>query len=150
MVSEISIQKFKENFFNLYGVDFIDGFRLFQNAKNVVQYGEFILYDNYADEDIYDKIPVLKELFQKEDEVYFVADHSYVKGNVFVLKAMEIKEFVKEYEMDIFSDQPFFLSLKHDMGFGYCLEGSKLNSGLFFQLDLKHLREGYTKSQVHK
>lgn len=69
-MNEISIHEFKKIFFKTYGINFIDGFRLFQSSLNVVQYGNFKLYDNYADENIYAELPILKNLFQNDDEVY--------------------------------------------------------------------------------
>ena len=70
MISEISICDFKKKFFEIYGIDFIDGFSLFQSSLNVVKYGNFELYDNYGDEDIYEEIPILKELFNKDNVIF--------------------------------------------------------------------------------
>lgn len=149
-INEISIYEFKKIFFKIYGVDFIDGFRLFQSPLNVVQYGDFKLYDNYADEDIYVQLPILKNLFQKEEEIYLYTDLAYYETNIFVLKSNEIKSFLKNFQLDIFSNEPLFINLQSDSAFGYCLEGLELNSGIFFQLDLTHLRETNKKLQIKK
>lgn len=145
MVSEITLHDFKKLFFSIYGVDFIDGFNLFQSPLNVVKHGEFKLYDNYADEDIYIELPILKDLFKKDDEVFIYTDHAYSESNIFVLKSNEIKTFIKNCYLDFFSNEPLFINLNNDIAFGYCLEGSELDSGLYFQLNLKHLREANTK-----
>ena len=47
--------------------------------------------------------------------------------------------------MDFFSNEPLFINLESDKAFGYCLEGPELDSGIFFQLDLKKLRENNKK-----
>ena len=144
MISEISICDFKKKFFEIYGIDFIDGFSLFQSSLNVVKYGNFELYDNYGDEDIYEEIPILKELFNKDNVIYMYTDHAYYESNIFILKSNEIKDFIKNFPLDIFSNNPFFINCDSDIAFGYCLEGDKLDSGIFFQLNLKHLRKRNT------
>ncbi len=150
MVSGISIQEFKKLFFEFYGEKFIDGFELFQSPLNVVQYGDFKLYDNYADEDIYEELPILSTLFEKEDKVHLYTEHAYLGSDVFILKAGEIKEFLKDgcLDLDFFSNEPFFICLKTDKAFGYCLEGAELDSGMFFQLDLKNLRKNNRKKLI--
>lgn len=150
MVSKIPIQEFKIFFYNIYGLDFIDGFHLFQSPLNVVQHGDFKLYDNYADEDIYVELPILKDLFKEDEEVYIYSDYAYYKSSIFVLKSKEIRNFLKNYDFDIFSNEPLFISFQNDIAFGYCLEGSDLDSGIFFQLNLKHLREANKKFQIKK
>lgn len=148
MVYEISIQEFKAIFLKTYGINFIDGFHLFQSPFNVVQYGYFKLYDNYADEDIYIEIPILRELFQEETQIYIYTDHAYSKSNIFVLKAKEIKNFIKNFSMDFFSNEPLFINFYTDTAFGYCLEGANLDTGIFFEFNLKQLRKANRKFQI--
>lgn len=148
MILEISIHEFKKKFFETYGLNFVDGFRLFQLPLNVVEYGDFKLYDNYADEDIYDDIPILKNLFKDNDEIYIFTDHSYYESNIFVLKSSEIKTFMKNYQLDFFCNEPLFINFRDDIAFGYSLEGSELSSGIFFQLNLKNLREANIKKLI--
>lgn len=150
MISEISIHEFKKKFFEIYGLNFVDGFRLFQLPLNVVEYGDFKLYDNYADEDIYNEIPILKNLFKDNDEVYIFTDYSYYKSNIFVLKSSEIETFIKNYQLDFFSNESLFISFHDDIAFGYSLEGSEFSSGIFFQLNLKNLREANIKKLIKK
>ena len=69
-MEEISIQEFKKLFFKIYGEEFVDGFRLFQTPSNIVYYGDFKLYDGYADKDIYKTLPGLNTLFEEEDDIY--------------------------------------------------------------------------------
>lgn len=148
MISEISIHEFKKRFLEVYGLNFIDGFHLLQSSLNVVEYGNFKLYDNYADEEIYDEIPILNNLFKDNDEVYLFTDQSYYESNVFALKSSELKEFIQNYPLDIFSNQPLFISFNYDVAFGYNLEGPELSSGIFFQLNLKNLRVLNTKKLI--
>lgn len=150
MISEISIHEFKKKFFEIYGINFIDGFRLFQSSLNVVEYGDFKLYDNYADEDVYDEIPILKNLFKDSDEVFIFTDHSYYESNIFVLEPSDIKTFIKNYQLDFFSNEPLLINFHDDIAFGYSLEGSELSSGIFFQLNLKNLRETNRKKLIKK
>lgn len=147
-MNEISIHEFKKIFFKTYGINFIDGFRLFQSSLNVVQYGNFKLYDNYADENIYAELPILKNLFQNDDEVYIYTDHAYYESNIFILKSNEIENFIKNFHLDFFSNEPLFIDFHNDIAFGYSLEGLQINSGIFFQLNLNHLRERNTKLQI--
>lgn len=144
-MDEISIQEFKKLFFKIYGEEFVDGFRLFQTPSNIVYYGDFKLYDGYADEDIYKTLPGLNTLFEEEDDIYIYTDHAYRESNIFILKAKVISSFLEECCLDFFSNEPLFINLESDKAFGYCLEGPELDSGIFFQLDLKKLRENNKK-----
>lgn len=150
MVSEISFEEFKKKFFKIYGVRFIDGFTLFQSPLNHVEYGDFKLYDNYADEEIYEEIPILKNLFSDNDEVFIYTDNSYQNNTISILKASEIKTFLENSPLDFFSNEPLFINFPKDTAFGYSLEGPELDSGMFYQLNLKNLRETNRKKLIKK
>lgn len=150
MVSEIPLQEFKELFFKIYGLNYIDGFHLFQSPLNIVKHGDFKLYDNYADEDIYVKLPILKNLFEPDEVIYIYTDHAYRRNNIFILKSKEIKEFLGNRDLDFFSNEPFFISFEKNIAFGYSLEGVELDSGIFYQLTLKHLREANEKKLINR
>lgn len=81
--------------------------------------------------------------------IYIYTDHAYRESNIFIfifiLKAKDISSFLEESCLDFFSNEPLFINLKSDKAFGYCLEGPELDSGIFFQLDLKKLRENNKK-----
>lgn len=150
MIFEISLYKLKEIFWKNYGIDFIDGFNLAQSPINVIQQGEFKLYDNYADEDIYEELPTLKNLFKENDVIYLYTDHAYQESSIFVLRAKEIKKFLKEFPLDIFSNEPLFISFDNDIAYGYCLEGTEIDSGTYFLLNLGQLREVNKKLLIKK
>ncbi len=71
--------------------------------------------------------------------IYIYTDHAYRESNIFILKAKVISSFLEECCLDFFSNEPLFINLESDKAFGYCLEGPELDSGIFFQLDLKKL-----------